>query len=294
MDEAFRLALDGDWAPLQALPNQMDAESVVWAIETAKALASGEAMESREEFLRVEMLGMRGTADLLCAGRQWSADLKSGQVRNYMEQQAAYAIGFMDAHFVEEWTVYLLFCDQEQVVTHRFTYEEAHAVVKNTIAKALSDEPPTPNEYCGWCAERFTCTARREQVGFLPSEVALIEHSSDKLREFILRAAAVEEFAGEARDIIKRRIISGEKVAGCSVVSKQGSKRVPAQMVFEHTSINMMKDVFEAYGAMSESKFRAIFEAHEPVIPFPDSITEQSPGSSYVRVSQPKATKIEA
>ena len=82
-----------------------------------------------EDRCKIECLGLTGTADAWLPELGMSADLKTGQLRNYREQMAAYALGFMDATFRTEWTSHLLFCDQRQLVTHRFTYDEAKALV---------------------------------------------------------------------------------------------------------------------------------------------------------------------
>lgn len=293
LDEAFRAAIAGNAAPFGDLASE-DQKAVTWAVDTSKALAGGKELLSGEDALRVEVYGMKGTADLLCAAH-WSADLKTGQKRNYLEQQAAYALGFMDSLFLDEWTVYLLYCDQEEVETLRFTREEAEKAVRGALAKANSDEPPQPNDYCGWCANRFTCSARREQVGIGeldgPNAWVLDQLPSDTLRNFVLRAKVVEDFSEKARELLKDRTLKGEKTAGVSLVSKRGSRQVPHTVIELHLKELGTGDVLAAYGNMSETKLLEIWNRKLPGKPFPADQVQEMPGSSYVRVSQPKGAK---
>lgn len=265
-----------------------------WAEKTALALAGKFAIQSDEEYLKIDGWGDHGTADVLCEDALWSGDLKSGQKRNYAEQMAAYAIGFMDRYFVEEWTCYLFYCDLEEVETLRFTREEAERLVRNAIANSNDPKPPTPNEYCGWCAKRWECPARREQLAILPFSVNVDgikdfeESGSPLLREFVLRANTVADFAEKARDILKERAVKGEKIPGVSLISKRGVRKVPERVI----EVNLLKlgvgDVLAAYGPMPEAKLKEIWSRQLPDKPFPENEVIEVPGSTYIRVSQPK------
>lgn len=290
LDGAFRDLLAG--VPLAEGLDPVDMESVLWAVDTAKALSGGKALESREDALKVEACGLTGTADLLCEAGGWSADLKTGQKRNYWEQQAAYALGFMDQFFADEWTVYLLFCDLQEVETLRYTREEALVVVRGAIANALDDAPPVLNEYCGWCAQRFGCQARRESVALEVKEGAPVfeSASSEQLREFVLRAGVVAEFSDKAREILTARAIAGEKIPGVSLVSKAGSSRLPSAELVPVASMIGVGPVLEALAKdISEAKAKGLFETAGVEFPAEKVIT--TPGSSYIRVSAPKAGK---
>ena len=97
IDFAFRDAINECWGRAQQLSDE-DLEAVTWAVHTARAYAGGALLVSDERDLKVSALGLTGTADLLCSAGLWSADLKTGQKRDYIAQQAAYALGFMDDH----------------------------------------------------------------------------------------------------------------------------------------------------------------------------------------------------
>lgn len=188
MDSAFRAILSGahvGWTP-EADPD--DIAAVKWAVDTSRVLAGGSPLEAREEFLRADSgIAAEGTADLLCADRLWSADLKSGQVRDYEAQQAAYALGFMDQYFVDSWTVYLLFCDERQVVKHEFSRDGASGLTRSIVA-AFNDPfaAPTPCDYCDWCAKRWKCPQKLEAVawflGIDPANIDLTTYATDPLK----------------------------------------------------------------------------------------------------------------
>ena len=292
LDVVFRDAIAGGWKAAGKL-DPLELDAVQWAVDTARALANGSPLESDEEALKIWTLGMPGTGDLLCEELLWSADLKSGQKRNYLEQQAAYALGYMERAFADEWTVYLLYCDLREVETLRFTRESAEATVRNAIAKGVSGEPPTVNEYCGWCSNRFNCAPRRESLGLVEiEEKALLDSlPSELLREFITRAGIVEEFADEARGILKSRLVQGFKVAGVSLTTKRGSRKVPERVVELNLSALGVADVLAAYGPMSESKLREIWQRKIPGKPFPEDAVMESPGSAYITIRKPKAGK---
>ncbi len=292
IDAATRAALMGQPIDRGAFPPE-DLEAIEWTVAAAKALAGEHALEAREEHLRVEALGLTGTADLSCEGAFWSADQKTGQLRDYLEQQALYALGFMDLTFSDEWTAYLLFCDQREVVTLRFTRESAEREVRAVLARVAGEEPPTPNEYCGWCALRWTCAARREAIGIRPLDgdgaVVLDDLASPALRDFVLRAGVVADFAEKAREILLGRIMGGEKVPGCSAVSKRGARKVLVRFLVA----NMKKlgaGVLELlFKDVSESKLLPIVEEKMPGATIPPEDVLETPGSTYLRVGKPKA-----
>ncbi len=294
LDTVFRLLLQNKNVSVADLTSD-EREAVVWAVETARALSGNWPIEAAEEELRIECEGLTGTADALCDGAQWSADLKTGQIRNYAEQQAAYALGFMDRFFLDEWTVYLLFCDQREVVTLRFTRDEATRLVRDVLARAHDSTPPTPNEYCGWCAKRWECPARREALGIVPFDgpgaLKLEDQPSDKLREFALRAKVVEDFAEQAREILKARCIAGEKISGVSLTSRAGTVKVPPGIVERHMKELGTGDVLAAYGSLSASKFSEIWKKKCGDRPLPEADFEQMPGTTFVRVGRVKESK---
>lgn len=287
LDRLFRDAVAGENISLgDLLPEDKDA--LRWAVESARALAADLPLFSSEEALRVEAMGLSGTADLLCEEGGWSADLKTGQKRNYVEQQALYALGFMDANFADEWTVYLLYCDIQEVETLRFRRDEATTFVRRALANI--HEPAQVNEYCGWCAHRFDCAVRREDAALIVKDGApLLESAtSAQLRDFCLRAAVVEDFTEKAREVLKARMIAGEKVPGCSLTSRRGTRKVSEKFIELHLKDLGTGDVLTAYGPMSESKLLPIVQRKMPGREIPKEHVQEMPGSTFVRVGRPK------
>lgn len=271
-----------------------DNEAVVWAIETARALAGGCKLESREEFLRVAC-GIQpipaGTADLLCQEAGWSSDLKSGMVRDYLAQQACYALGFMLKFGKEEWTVYLLYCDQRKVERLHYTLESAETIIHDAMALYHGNVPPEPNEYCGWCANRFTCTARKESLGLiLPAEETmqfdLMALPDERLRDFILACGVVDGFKKEARRIMGERLLKGVKVPGVTLTNRKGSVTIPVADI----ALGCAKEaLYAACGSVSEATARELWTTD--LAPFPSDKLVHGVGSSYPTIKRPKKPK---
>jgi hypothetical protein len=166
MDPAFRGLLMGDHQAFLAL-TASEQDSVMWAVTTAKELAEGHEIVADEALLKVTTphLSHVGTEDSRVEAKSLSMDLKSGQLRSYHKQQAAYALGNMARTFTTEWECVLLFCDQKEAVHYRYTYEQAEEWVKGIVDSATDpNRQPCANEYCGWCLKKDTCPARTGPV----------------------------------------------------------------------------------------------------------------------------------
>ena len=265
--------------------SEAEQDVIKWAVKTAVALAGGKPLCADENELRIEAEGMTGTADLLCADAGWSADLKTGMKRNYREQQAAYALGFMDRFFVDEWTVYLLYCDSQEVETLRFTWDEATECIRAALALYNGDDPPQVNEYCSWCASRFECPARRESLGLLPDfrAIDLEKAESGRLADFVRAAKVVEDFSEQARAVICERVIKGEKILGVSLVSGRVSKIVKPEDLVSLVASMTAEEIVNAYGSMSAEKARELLGKA-----FHDSIISEARGSAYVTIRAKK------
>jgi hypothetical protein len=159
MDVAFRGLLMGERKPFLAL-TENEQDSVMWAVNEAMNLSQGKGIVTDEALLKVVTphLSHVGTEDARVEALSLSMDLKSGQLRSYHKQQAAYALGNMARTFTTEWECVLLFCDQKEAVHYRYTYEEADAWVKGIVDSVNDpDRQPCYNEYCSWCVKKNTC-----------------------------------------------------------------------------------------------------------------------------------------
>ena len=218
LDAILRAAWPNNVKALEELEGD-DLEAVRWGFRNLELLSYGAHVETLEENLQavVPVDGIKaGTMDALCVAGGWLADFKTGQVRDYAAQMAAYALACMDAYFADEWTSYLLFLDQQQVVAHRWTREEAEELVLGIVNKP---KIPTPFENCSWCGAFETCEAVRAATtevtpalpkltadakgkGQLPPsmEGMLTDHAA--AHEFLSKLAIVNDWA----DMLKRKL----------------------------------------------------------------------------------------
>jgi hypothetical protein len=185
-----------------------DAAAVEWAVAVVEELAGGARIFSADADCKVETPGMEhvGTADAIVPERRLVIDLKSGKVRNYQEQVAAYAFGLMEKYFTVRWTCVLLFCDAREMVVHEFTYEEAEALVGG-ILKAASDpaRKPVLCDYCNWCAFSTSCDARMEAVEQTLEIVSIVEPLTMDQREWVVESL-LEDREGTARFLAQAKV----------------------------------------------------------------------------------------
>ena len=272
IDRAIRLAMDGDTAPLDQLTGD-DLAAATWGIETLRKLSGGEHVETREEYLAMAVPGLSklGTADALCKRQRWVADIKTGQVRNYRQQLAAYALACMEDHFAESWTAHVVYVDQQLVRSYDFTREEAEATTQAWIGAATSPlAKPTPCEYCAWCANKETCSALVFQ-----SKAALADvHATNgdtlaiireriladplQLSDFAKRYKFFEkEIAEPLIEALKERLAAGDDIPGWKVSTTAGREYVEAEAIAK-ASANVSKEtlILALGGKMSAKQFR--------------------------------------
>lgn len=308
MDGVFRSLLGGSFIAWAPETSQDDREAIEWAVARVRLFAGSDAVQSEESDLFVEMLGMQGTADYAVPVQRCSGDLKSGQVRNYDEQQAAYAVGFMEREFVSEWTTHLLFCDERQVVTRKWTLESATALIAPILARVKTQGiAPTPCDYCGWCAHRWTCKERLEPMSILLTgapgnlDLATIKaHPEDLARVLDITHEITREdgLHDELRRSALAHIIGGAAVPGWSMSSGRKSETVPATMLGEnYGNKNPLKDggsarVLGALGNVTGKAFRTLWATlYGEAAALPDGIIKESHGAAFLAKSKKKAKK---
>ena len=300
LDSAFRAEILG-LEERFIIGNKLSADensAVGWSVSMVRAMAGRERVLAREDDCRVKMLGLSGTADAVVPTRLTHFDLKTGMRRNYREQMAAYALGFMDSQFASEWTAHLLFCDQREIETHHFTYDEARRIVDQVI-RAFNDpdKKPSPCEYCGWCAKAESCTARRAIVAkTLPVadpgfDFAAVTTDPEKLGRFLICCAVVEDFRERAKQVATERIKTGGDVPGWKLVTRKGSEFVDCETVGGHIAAMGFGPVLAAYGNLSIAKFRDLWSQRMPSESrFPDESVKHAAPSTYLKQSKPKAS----
>jgi hypothetical protein len=272
IDKAIRLAMDGDTAPIDQLTGD-DLTAANWGIETLRRLSGGEHVETREEYLAMAVPGLSklGTADAICKRTMWVADIKTGQVRNYRQQLAAYSLACMEDHFAESWTAHVVYVDQQLVRSYDFTRAEAEATTQAWISAATSPlARPTPCEYCSWCANKETCSALVFQSKAALADVHSVNGDSltiirdriladtQQLSDFAKRYKFFEkEMAEPLIDALKERLAAGDEIPGWKVSTSAGREYVEAEAIAK-ASANVSKDtlILALGGKMSAKQFR--------------------------------------
>ena len=295
LDGLFRARMQGcpDQAEMFYQPSADDLAAVEWAVNTLRALVADSVVLTREDDCRVVIPGFEnpGTADALILDKLSHADLKTGAMRNYREQMAAYALGLMEAHFASEWTAHLLFCDQRELVTIRFTYREVKATVEKVIAAYYTPaKQPTPCEYCGWCAKAETCEARvalaeKAIIAAAPGfDFDAVLADNGKLGLFLTGCAVLEDFRERAEETAKERIQAGTEIPGWKLITRRGPEFVDHITVGLHIQALGFGAVLAAYGNLSAKKFREIWEQKIPRDkPFPEEAVKHGKASLSLR-----------
>lgn len=271
MDGAFRALLQGK--PVTETLTTEELEAVMWAVDTARDIADGADIEADEVNLKVNTPGMdhEGTEDARCASEGISFDLKTGQIRSYYEQMAAYALGNMERQFEESWTCVLLFCDQREFSRIEFTHATASAVVSEVLA-AIADPNAQPRacEYCGWCAKKDTCPARTAPVVdtlavvetpavSLEALKAEIVADPQRLGKFLQQAAIFVDFFDEVKTAAKVDMGAGVTVPGWKLQKQSGNEFFDRIAIVRAAAAGKsgLDDLVAAMGGtMSGKKFR--------------------------------------
>jgi hypothetical protein len=279
-----------------------DFSPITYGVNELTRLAQGSFVETREEYLAMAVPGLSklGTADAVCKAEKWVADIKTGQVRNYREQLAAYALACMEDNFDTSWTAHVVYVDQKMIRSYDFSYEEAKQITQRTIDRATSAEAkPTPCEYCSWCKHYNNCNAIVRQA---ESAVALIPdvtgNSIDAIRQRILATAermgafakewklAEKEIAEPVLGHLKTRLENGDEVAGWKLTSMSGRKFVEHDAIAK-ASQGITKEtlILAMGGKMSEKSYLELC-ANNGVEPDTTAIKAGSP------TTQLRQTKI--
>jgi hypothetical protein len=271
-------------------------ESIQWAIDQTLELSEGAAVLSNKVDCAIPFgryFDQPGEADAITPTKHAHFDLKSGQEYDYQLQQTAYGFGLMDRAFLDHWTAFVLYSDLRRVVAYSMTFEDAEREIRK--ARAAYDNPgePTPNEFCGWCANFAVCPAQRQlaaQSLAVQEKPATIDFEAiladpDKLGAFLLGCDAIKEFHDRAKVAALAIVAAGGKVAGYKRVSRQGNEFVTPADVFLLGVNNpkVLQTIIETYGNLGGAKYRELCE--ELGIKPDESRVQRSGGSTYLRQS---------
>jgi hypothetical protein len=299
LDRVIRETLIGNPLPwLNIEPGSEDFDACVWGVETLQELSEGAYIETREEYLamHVSQLSASGTADALCELRRWVADIKSGQIRNYREQLAAYSLACMDQYWVEEWTAHVLYIDHQVVRSYKFSREQAERMIALIVSRATSPlAQPTPCEYCGWCKHQDTCKALVVQSKAALADVSAVNGDSltiirDRLLAdpkqhagFVARFKFfVKEFGDPLNDALKARLEAGETIDGWALTNPKDRQYIePATALMIAAQLTPTHAFLTGGGKMSAEQFLAL--AEELGIENPQTLVKTAPGTKQMR-----------
>ena len=296
IDCAIRLAMDGDTAPLDQLTAD-DLAAATWGIETLRRLSGGEHVETREEYLAMAVPGLSklGTADAICKRAMWVADIKTGQVRNYRQQLAAYALACMEDHFAESWTAHVVYVDQQLVRSYDFTRAEAEQITQGWISEATSaDAKPTPNEYCGWCANFNSCKAIVRQAEGALALVKTDGRTVEQIRSEIMAdpiqmsvfaanwKTTEKHIAEPVMELLKQRLAAGDEIPGWKLTNPKEKEYIEANTAVETASkLDAGRAFLIGGGKMSAEKFLEL--AEELQIENPYQFIKTAAGTKQMR-----------
>jgi hypothetical protein len=278
LDAAFRDALATGKLNDNNLSRD-DAKAVKWAIKQVKAIAGDDEIISQEDMLKVQTPGIEhiGTEDVRVPKRITSCDLKTGIQRDYYAQMAAYAYGNMESYFCDEWTCYLIYCDQKEVVEHKFTLEKAKAIVKGILdAYADPNKQPSRCDYCSWCNKRDICSELVKpviEVNALMDSTANLEalrqeiaNDSERLGKFLqLEKLFQSELVKPLKEIAKAKLDAHIELPGWRLSKVKGSEYFDRVAIVSAAIGGKwgMDDLVDALGGtMSGETFRELCEKY--------------------------------
>ena len=293
IDLAIRNLISGNELEPVADVVGFDFSPIAFGVKQLKRLAKGSFVETREEYLAMAVPGLSklGTADAVCKEQKWVADIKTGQVRNYREQLAAYALACMEDNFDTSWTAHVIYVDQIMIRSYDFSYEEAKQITQRTIDRTTSaDAKPTPCEYCSWCKHFNNCHAIVRQA---ESAIALIPdatgNSIEAIKERILSSPeslgsfirewklAEKEIAEPLLGHLKTRLENGEEVAGWKLTSVSGRKFVETEAIAKASEGITKETLILAMGGKMSEKSYIEFCANNGVEPDTTAIKAGAP-----------------
>jgi len=298
LDTIIRSMISGyDYSEAAELPPE-DISAVTWGAAKLRVLAAGHPIETREEYLQMDVPGLSrpGTADAVCVKAKWVADIKTGQVRNYREQLAAYALACMDAHWEETWTAHVVYVDQQLVRSYEFTREQAEKIVQKVVGAAtFSHATATPCEYCDWCANKDHCGELVVQSKAALADIYAtngdtltivrdaILANPERHSDFVARFKWFsKEFGEPLTDALKERLQAGEEIDGWKLTNAANRRYVePEDAIPVISKVTPERAFLAAGGKISADKFLEL--AAEVGVEHPEKLVKSAPGTMQMR-----------
>jgi len=152
-------------------------KEVLWAAKYIMSVVGRKKLitEERISIMRDDEEITFGSMDAYCKGNLF--DLKTGLVRDYKQQMAAYALGVMQKYKEKKLICHLVYSKTKEVRKFDLTRKEAEDIVYG-IVDSVNDptRSPWPCEYCAWCARKETCTALKHFAYTIGGQMATMKH----------------------------------------------------------------------------------------------------------------------
>lgn len=237
IDILFRSLIEYQGRP--EIREQTEEDAVAkWAADYVLNRSGLETVLCREQDCRidVEIDGQildGGTCDAVCPEKNILFDLKTGEIRDYYAQMAAYALGWMKKTGTNYWTAVLVFADQHEIREYAYTMEAAEQIVRDILcARQKHHANPRLCEYCNWCSKFDGCeavtNAGLRAIAMVPGKDRFSAVLADpiELSRFLESAKIVEQWLEEARDFAKSKIIGGGSVPGWKIQTSKARATV--------------------------------------------------------------------
>ena len=198
------------------------------------------------------------------------ADYKSGEMRDYSAQMAAYALGWMQANGLDWCEAYIVYGRYRQVERMEFTRQQAEEIVYR-LARERFDQaiPPNPCDYCGWCAAATTCPALvavvdRVATAVAEPEVSIVWPGADTPPEVLAEmkgvAAIVSRWCGAVDDAVRDALLAGGAVPGYEITERAGAREVK-DLAGAFSALGLPQDQFLACCKLAIGQAEAAFAA---------------------------------
>jgi hypothetical protein len=275
LDQLYRQAICARWDETSVLKQDElepeDFEALRWALTETGPLADVDDLTADRDQCRIEIPGMDhiGEVDAFSVRKRRSFDLKSGMERDYTLQMAAYAAGFMAREFLGEWETILLFCDEQKLVRRRWNIDDATGAIQSVIERVKDPATqPTLCSFCGWCAHKYTCPARLEELEIIeavsrkleakPDRFAEILNSPELLGRFLRGMVIADEFRERAKPKALELLLAGQKVPYCVLRKGVRNEFCDLELLLSILSAEQKDALLKEFGTASGRKLRAV------------------------------------
>jgi len=290
LDELLRVHYTGE--KIEVPPQER--EPFEYAIRVTDQIAGNRWIETRKEFCKVEIPRFQqpGECDAVIASSFTSIDWKSGHLRSYKLQQAAYALGQMLTNWAPRWSAAVVFYDEEQVVWERFELAEAWALIDQAQEHYNMPGAPTINRYCAWCANFETCPAQREAAGYglAVAERAInfadILEDPVKLGKFLTGCHSLGQYEKLGRARAREYFFQKTEVPGFALSNGKRTHNLPVETLVWLLSSQKdwpqaIRAALEVHGPMTKQKYEEL--CFKLKIEPDKSLLKMSQGEPYIR-----------